>query len=448
MRSLFLALLTVLSSSLFSQTQQFTLDNGLKILVREDHRAPIAVSMIWYNVGSADEPGGITGISHALEHLMFKGTPNYPLGLFSKTIAALGGQENAMTNADYTVFYEKIAAPHLAISFELEADRMQHLLLDKKEFDHEIKVIQEERRLRTDDNPKALAFERFLAAAHLNHAYHHPVIGWMSDLKQMTVDDARYWYQRYYAPNNATLVVVGDVHANDVLALAKRSFGTIPKRPLVKRKLQPEPPALGKKIITVQHNAQLPMLIMGYTVPSLKTIKKMGPTDPYALDVIAGILDAGEGARLNTHLVRGKQIASVVNTYYNPYARYQTQFVFFGTPSKNHTLSQLQAGIESELTRLQTTLVTPEELQRIKVQLTAQKTFERDSIFSEAMELGMLETVGLGYRTADSYVSHINSVTAQDIQKTAQRYFNETNMTVVFSNARPLSTSPLHVMPQ
>lgn len=426
---LLITLFAFFSGQLFAQTQQFTLDNGLKILVKEDHRVPIAISMIWYNVGSSDESGGTTGTSHALEHLMFKGTKKHPQGVFSKTIAALGGQDNAFTSNDYTAFHEKIAATHLAVSFELEADRMQHLLLDKNEFTREMNVIQEERRMRTDTNPQALAYERFLATAHLASPYHHPVIGWMSDLKRMTVNDAKTWYQRYYAPNNATLVVVGDVNATTVHALAKRYFGAIPRHSIPVRKSQMEPPALGKKTVLVQTEAQIPILIMGYTVPSLVTVSPDQATTPYALDLISGILEAGSGGRLNQYLVRDKQIASAVNVNYNKYARYQTQFIILGAPSKTHTLGDLKKGILTEISRLQSTPVSEQELQRIKTQIIAQKTFERDTIDDQAMEMGMLETVGLGWQTGDKYVERLNSITAEQIQKIAQHYFQEKNMT-------------------
>lgn len=428
MRILLLAL-SLLSGQILAQTQQFTLDNGLKILVREDHRAPIAVSMIWYNVGSADERGGSTGLSHALEHLMFKGTKKFPLGVFSKTISSLGGTENAFTSNDYTAYHEKIAASHLAVSFELEADRMTHLLLDKDEFAKEINVIQEERRLRTDDNPQALTFERFLATAHLSTPYHHPVIGWMSDLKHMSVNDAKAWYQRFYAPNNATLVVVGDVSASNVYALAKHYFGPLARQPLPVRPIQEEPHALGKKTVLVHTAVNVPILMLGYTVPTLKTANQSTKDVPYILDVISGLLDAGDSGRLGKHLIHGTQVASSANTYYNKYARYQTQFVLFGTPSKTHTVAELQAGIESELNNLKTNRVDEQALARIKTQLIAAKTFELDSVYAQAMELGILETIGLGWQIADNYVDIINSITAEQVQKTAQRYFIDNQMT-------------------
>lgn len=427
MRLALTILLTALSCPSFSQVQEFTLDNGLKVLVKEDHRAPIAVSMVWYNVGSADEPGGITGVSHALEHIMFKGTAHYPLGIFSKTIAAIGGQENAFTNYDYTAYFEKTAAAQLATSFELEADRMENLLLDKAEFDKEIKVIREERRLRTDDNPQALTFERYLAAAHLTAPYHHPVIGWMSDLYQMTVEDLKNWYQRFYAPNNATLVVVGDVNAEKVHQLAIKYFGKISKQTNYLRKEQIEPPSLGTKTIQIHAPAQLPLLMFGYTVPSAKTAKKAW--EPYALELIAGILDAGESARFAKNLIRGTHVASGVDAYYNIYSRYQTQFVLFGTPTQSHSVADLKAGMLKEIKRLQDEPISAKELQRIKTQIIAQKTFEKDSIFGQAMELGLLQTIGLGWQVTDSYADKINSITAEQIQEVSQRYFQPNAMT-------------------
>ena len=358
---------------------------------------------------------------------MFKGTSKYPLGVFSKTIAEIGGQSNAFTNNDYTAYFEKTAASHLATSFALEADRMNNLLLNPDEFAKEIKVIQEERRLRTDDNPQALAFERFLATAHLAAPYHHPVIGWMSDLRQMTVGDLKKWYQSYYAPNNATLVVVGDVKAEEVRALAERYFGALPKRNIPLRKEQLEPPALGKKSVHVQTSAKLPIVMIGYTVPGVTMAKDA--YEPYALELIAGILDASESSRFAKNLIRGKHIATGASTYYNLYTRYQTQFIVYGAPTQNGDVSILAKGLIAELDDLRRNVVSAKELQRIKNQIIAQKTYEKDSIFGQANELGLLETVGLGWKKADDYTQAINAVTAEQIQQTAQRYFQENNMT-------------------
>lgn len=427
MRFFLFSLFTLLSWPLFGQVNHFTLDNGLKILVKEDHRAPVAVVMVWYGVGSADEQGGKTGIAHALEHLMFKGTPRYPLGVFSKTIAGIGGQENAFTNTDYTAYFEKIAAVHLPTSFKLEADRMQNILLLPEEFQKEMNVIREERRLRTDNNPQALTFERFLAAAHLATPYHHPVIGWMSDLKQLQLEDVKAWYQQFYAPNNATLVVVGDVKPQDVLSLAKKEFGPLRTSIHFKRTAQKEPPALGKKTVIIRTRAEVPMLMQGYTVPSVPNASNSD--DPYVLEVIAGLLDAGEGARLNRHLVRGSRTASNIGVDYNLYTRYQTQFMIYGSPAQSHTLDDLSEKISSELEKLKNTLVSEEELKRIKTQLIAEKVFERDSIFNQAMELGMLEAVGLSYQTAEAYEARIQKITPEQIKDAALRFFEPNHLT-------------------
>lgn len=427
MRVILLIVLSLLSWQSYSQVKEFTLDNGLKLVVKEDHRAPIAVSMIWYNVGSADEPGGLSGVSHALEHIMFKGTAKYPQGVFSQMIAAVGGQENAFTNFDYTAYYEKVAANQLAISFELEADRMENLLLDKNEFAKEIKVIEEERRMRTDDNPQALTFERYLATAHLSPPYQHPVIGWMTDLKQMSIGDLKTWYQRFYAPNNATLVVVGDVEPDKVFELAKKYFGKISKKTTYQRRPQAEPPSLGLKKVQIHAPAQLPVLMFGFPVPSAKTAKTSW--EPYALEVIAGLLDGGESGRFAKNLIRGNQIASGTSIYYNLYSRYPTQFVFFGVPSQSHDLGQVKSAILNEIKRLQTEPIDQNELNRVKTQIIAQKTYGLDSIFGQAMEIGLLETIGVGWKASESYPDKINSITAEQVQQVANRYFQNITMT-------------------
>lgn len=429
-----------LSCQVNATVHHYTLANGLKVLVKEDHRAPVAVTMLWYNIGSADEPGGITGVSHALEHMMFKGTPKYPLGVFSKTIAGIGGEENAMTNYDYTAYYEKIAATQLPISFELEADRMQNLMLSEEEFKKELKVVQEERRLRTDDNPQALTFERYLATAHLSDPYHHPVIGWMSDLDQMKVGDVMAWYKNFYTPNNAVLVVVGDVNAEHVHKLANLYFGSIPKQAQYIRKQQLEPTDLGPKSVKIQAPAQLPMLMFGYTVPSIKTANEAW--EPYALVLIEGILDNDESARLTKNLVRGRHIAAEADVFYDPYMRYQTQFIFYGTPVQTMTVDSLQQAMVKEIKQLQDHLVPVEELQRIKTQIIAQKTYELDSIYGQASELGLLETVGIGWKSAEDYTKNIDAITPEQIQAVAKRYFNEIGMTE--AKLFPLSSAQDH----
>ena len=425
-RMLILILLTV-CLPLAAKVSEIKLENGMKVIVKEDHRAPVAVVMVWYDVGSADEVSGKTGLSHALEHMMFKGTNTVPVGQFSKTVASIGGQENAFTNSDYTAYYEQISADKLTTVLKLEADRMRNLLLDEQEFAKEIKVIQEERRMRTDDNPQGLTYERFMATANLASPYHHPIIGWMSDLQAMTIDDLRDWYEQYYSPNNATLVVVGDVKAKQVFALAKQYFADIKPSQLPTRKRQPEPPQLGKKEVEVNVPARVPLLMLGFSVPSLATAAKA--EDVYTLEIIAGILDSGNSARFAKHLLREQQVAADVNIYFNPFARYDTQFVFFGVPAHGQTIAKLDTAIWAEIDNLKKQPVSDDELKRIKTLLLADKVFDKDSIFGQAMEIGWLETVGLGWKTSEKWQKNIEKVTAKQIQEVANKYFITNRLT-------------------
>ncbi|MGB6976911.1 MAG: pitrilysin family protein, partial [Gammaproteobacteria bacterium] len=281
------ALLFGASNTFAGPVHEYQLKNGLKLLVKEDHRAPVAVSQVWYKVGSSYEPRGITGISHALEHMMFRGSEHYGPGEFSRIIADIGGEQNASTSYDYTNYYELLSADKLPIAFQLEADRMRHLLLREQDFKNEIQVVMEERRMRTDDNPQALTFERFMAAAHVANPYHHPTVGWMSDLQNMRVEDLRAWYQKWYAPNNAIVIVVGDVEPEKIHQLAEKYFGELKPVQLPPLKPSPEINTPGKRVITVAAPAKLPWLVMGYNTPVLKT--NQHPSDIYALLVLAGI---------------------------------------------------------------------------------------------------------------------------------------------------------------
>lgn len=427
MRRIITLLLFIFSIPLAAKVSEIKLNNGLKVIVKEDHRAPVAVMMMWYNVGSADEVPGKTGLSHALEHMMFKGTHKVPMGQFSKTVASIGGQENAFTNTDYTAYFEQISADKLPTVMRLEADRMQNLLLDEKEFAKEIKVIREERRMRTDDNPQGLTYERFMAAAHLASPYHHPVIGWMSDLRDMEIQELRRWYEHYYAPNNATLVVVGDVQTQKVVDLAKRYFGAIKPSAISQRRKQPEPPQLGQKQVQIQIPAKVPMLVLGFSVPSLKTAKSAN--DAYALELISGILGAGNSSRFAKDLQRKLQVASEVDADYDLYARYDTQFVVFGVPADGQTVAKLKEAIWEEINKLKSQPVSDSELKRVKTILLASKVFDKDSIFGQAMEIGWLETVGLGWQTSEKWQQQIEKITAKQIQDVAKKYFKENRLT-------------------
>lgn len=414
----------------------YQLANGLKIFVQEDHRAPVVVSQVWYKVGSSYEPAGITGISHALEHMMFKGTPNYGLGEFSRIIAENGGEENAFTDYDYTGYYQLLDVTKLPIAFELEADRMRHLNLDAEEFAKEIQVVMEERRMRTEDNPHGKAYERWMAAAHISTGYHHMPIGWMNDLQHMTAEDLRLWYQRWYAPNNALIVVVGDVQPQQVYELAQQHFGPLQPSVLPPLKPQLEIPPLGKRRVEVKVPAQVPWIVMGYNVPVIRT--DLSSNDPYILTVIAAILDAGRASRLSENLVRGKEVAADASAHYDAYSRLEGLFSLDGTPAVGRSVRELEAALLAEVKRLKTTLVTHAELERVKTGVIAHKTYAKDSISHQASEIGSLEAVGLPWQLRDEYLKRIATITPEDIQTVARRYLVPDRMTVAKLKPLPM----------
>jgi zinc protease len=368
--------------------------------------------------------------------MMFKGTSKHGPNEFSRIIAANGGRENAFTGSDYTAYFQSMEKSRLAVSFELEADRMRGLTLPPKEYLKEIRVVREERRLRTEDKPTALTYEQFMAAAWTSSPYHHPVIGWMDDLLSLKVEDLRAWYQRWYAPNNATVVVVGDVDPKQVLALARKYFGSLKPSKLEPPRPQREPRQRGRRDIVVKAPARVPYMLMGFKVPSLKTAKQ--DWEPYALEVLAGILDGGGSSRLSRRLVRGSGVATSIGAGYDLYARLQTLFLFAGSPSQGKSVKDLEKAIMKQLGDLRDKPVSDAELQRVKVQVVASAVYERDSMFYQAMQIGKLETVGLGWRRTDEYVKRVNAVTAAQVQAVARKYLVEDGLTVAVLDPQPL----------
>jgi len=363
---------------------EYTLDNGLKLIVKEDHRAPVMVSQVWYKVGSSYEHDGITGVSHVLEHMMFKGTKAHPSGEFSRIISENGGSENAFTSQDYTAYFQTMEKSRLEISFELEADRMRNLVLPEDEFLKEVQVVMEERRMRTEDNPQTLTWEQFNATAYVSSPYRIPVIGWMDDLESMHIDDLRDWYRQWYAPNNATVVVAGDVDPKEVLRLARRYFGPLKPSKIEPAKPRREVTQLGIKRLQVKAPAELPYLMMGYKAPVVLTADKERDWEPYALEVLAGVLDEGSGARLASELVRGKAIAASAGAGYDAHDRLQSLFLLSGTPSNGRSVAELETALREQLQKLKDEPVEAAELDRVKAQLRAQKVYEQDSIFYQA----------------------------------------------------------------
>ena len=421
-------LLITLPSLVLADVKEYQFDNGLKLIVKPDHRAPVAVTQVWYKVGSSYEYNGITGISHQLEHMMFKGTENLGPNEFSKIIAANGGRENAFTGRDYTAYFQTMEADRVEVSFRLEAERMRKLVLDEAELLKEREVVAEERRLRTEDSPTAMTRETFNATAFMNSPYHHPIVGWMSDINNYEVDDLEQWYQKWYAPNNATIVVAGDVEPEAIYKLAQQFFGHLKPEEVEVVKPQVEVPQRGKRTVEVQLPAELPYLMMGWKVPVVKTAKKAW--EPYALEVLAGVLDGGDSARFTRDLVRGDEIATSVGVGYNAFSRLDDLFLVAGAPTKARDVAALQQAVIKQIEQLQSEPVTEQELQRIKTQVVAGAVYERDSLFYQAMQIGMLETIGLDWRLSDQYVENIQAVTAEQIQAVANKYFVDTTLTV------------------
>lgn len=419
--------------------QEFQLNNGLKILVKEDHRAAVVVSQLWYKVGGSYESPGITGISHALEHMMFRGTANNPGNQFSHIIAAQGGRENAQTSRDYTFYYEELTSDDLALAFELEADRMRHLLLDEADFDKEKQIILEERRLRVEDDPFALTYEKFAEKAFLN-AYGNPVIGWAQDIEALTVEKLRTWFQQWYAPNNVTLVVVGDIQPQKVYQLAEKFFGHLQPSCLPAVYSETFKAPQQEQEITIALPAQLPWILMGYRTPSLATARPKWHA--YALEVAAGILGSGHSSRFNKHIVRERQLATEADASYDLYDRLEGLFLISAIPETLAIAPQLKAAFLEQINQLQTQLVHENELRRVKNQVMARQIYKKDSMFGEAQELGLLEAIGLSWDLAEQYAPAILAVTPEQIQFVAKQYLQPHQLTTAILEPRRLSYAP------
>ncbi len=415
---------------------EYTLDNGLKILVKPDHRAPILTSQLWYHIGSSYEHEGITGISHALEHMMFQGTARFAPNEFSHIIAQQGGEENAFTSTDYTAYYENLANDRLEIAFELEAERMRQLTLGQTEFAKEMEVIKEERRMRTDDDPQALVYERFAAVAYDVSPYRRPVIGWANDLEQLQAHELREWYRQWYAPNNATLVVAGDIAPEQVLALATTHFGPLKAEVLTPPKLPLEPEQRGEKRLVVKAPAQEPYVLMGYKTPVLRTAA--AAWEPYALEMLAAVLDGGSSARFARELVRGQQLAASVGASYDAFERLPGMLLFDAVPANGHSVAEVEQAVRAQIARLHTELVSDAELARVRTQVIAAEIYKQDALFAQALQLGRLVAVGLDWRVAEQYVAQLAAVTPAQIQAVAQKYLIPDRLTVAVLEPQPL----------
>lgn len=436
-RFLILLLMMPLTAFANAAIQEFKLDNGLKLIVQEDHRSPVVVSQVWYRAGSLDEVNGKTGVAHVLEHMMFKGTKQVKSGQFSRLIAAAGGKENAFTSTDYTCYFQQLEKSHLPLSFKLEADRMANLQLTDEEFAKEIKVVMEERRWRTDDKPQSKVNEAFQGAVYRAHPYSRPVIGFMNDLENMTAADAREWYNNWYAPNNATLVVVGDVKAEEVYKLAKQHFGKLKPKVLPVRKPQVEPEQIGERRVVVKAPAKLPYLLMGYHVPALTNPDT--DWEPYALEVLAGVLSGNPAARLNQRLVRESKLAIDASAGYDLMSRgRQSIFAMDATPSEGKTVADVEAALIEQIENIKKSGVTTEELERVKAGVIAADVYKRDSMFYQGMQIGTIETIGFSWKILEDYPKKLRAVTPEQVQAVAKKYLLKDNLTIATLDPQPI----------
>ncbi len=428
-----------------ADTFEKQLANGLRVIVDEDTRAPTAVHMVWYRVGAIDECSGHSGLAHALEHMMFKGTKKVPAGEFSKRVAEAGGRDNAFTSEDYTAYFQIVPKRALPEMMALEADRMANLQVTAKEFASEIKVVMEERRMRTDDNPEALVYEALDAAAFVAHPYHRPVIGWMGDLEHMTWQDARDWYRRWYAPNNAYVVVVGDVDHEQVFRLAEKTYGKIKAHALPARMPQDEPEQAGIRRVVVKAPAKLAYLAMAWKVPKLEDVDR--DREPYALEVLSALLDGHDAARLPRDLVREQKVAQSADAQYDSTLRGKALFILAGQPGAGKSVADLEAAFRAEMKRIQDEGVTAEELARVKTQLVASQVYKRDSMMAQAMEMGVMEASGHNWRDVDKTVAMLRTVTAAEVQGVAKKYFKDDTLTVAELDPQPIDESARKAKP-
>jgi zinc protease len=405
------------------QVFETVLPNGLKVIFLENHKAHLVTFQIWYRVGSRNEEWGKSGLSHMLEHMMFKGTEKVGPDDFSRIIQENGGNLNAFTSRDYTAYFENLSADRIQIALDLESDRMQNLMLREEDFRTERMVVMEERRLRTEDNPQASVQEQMESAAFQIQPYHWPTIGWMEDIARFTLEDLKSYYRTYYNPINAFLVVVGDFKKEDLLPRIEKAFGSIPRGVIPNQDKTKDPPQLGERRIFVKKEAQLPFLVMGYHVP------KLSDPDSYVLEVIATILSGGKSSRLYQSLVQEKQLVLSADADHSLLSRDPSLFYLSTDLLPGKDVAEVEKALDQEVERLQREPVGERELEKAKNQLEASFIFGQDSIFYQAMLLAQYE-VALNWRAIDDYIPSIRKVSAGDIQRVTKQYLIPDNRTV------------------
>ena len=411
----------------------FTLKNGMQLIVKPDHRAPTAIHMVWLRVGSTDEVDGTSGVAHVLEHMMFKGSAKVPPGQFSKRVAALGGQENAFTSRDYTGYYQQIPANRLKDVMELESDRFANNQWPDEEFKKEIEVVKEERRMRTEDQPRAALFEQLNSAIFMVSPYQRPIVGWMSDLHSMTPEDARGFFKQWYVPENAAVVIAGDVDPAKVYELAQQTYGAIPQRAVPARKPRTEPEQKGVRRITYKAPADQAFLTMAFRVPTLERVENQNASDrdAMALLMLSSVLSGYDGARLDRALTQGAdRVADSAESSASIIGRGPSLFFLTGVPAAGKTTQQVEDALRAQVARVAKDGVSESELARVKTQWTASTVYARDSLYGQASDLGGNWVQGFPLDADDRLLKLLRTVTPEEVKSVAQRYFGDDQMTV------------------
>lgn len=420
-----------------NQAQQFQLANGMTLIVKPDRRAPTVAHMVWLRVGSMDEVDGTSGVAHVVEHMMFKGSAKVKPGEFSRRVAALGGRENAFTGRDYTGYYQQIPADKLEDVMRLESDRFAHNQWPDDEFKRELEVVKEERRLRTDDAPRAQLYEAMSAITFVASPYRRPIVGWMSDLDAMTPQDVRAFYQRWYVPANAAVVIAGDVDVAQVRRLAERTYGAIAARPVPVRKPRTEPAQAGIRRMDFKAPAEQSYLAMAFKVPKLEQLDNSD--DALALTVLSAVLDGYPGARLERALTQGvDRVADSAGASNGLMGRGPQLFMLDGVPAPGKTTDQLEAALREQVAKVAREGVSEAELNRVKTQWVASEVYKLDSVFNQARELGSQWVDGFPLDLSDQLIARLRNVSAAQVQAVAARYFGDDQLTVGVLRPQPV----------
>jgi zinc protease len=410
-------------AAFLDNVSETVLSNGLRVILVENHRAPLVTFQVWYRVGSRNEGWGKTGLSHMLEHMMFKGTKKVGPEEFSKIIQDNGGNDNAFTSQDYTAYFENLGSGHIQVAIDLESDRMQNLVLREEDFKTERMVVLEERRMRTDDDPQSYLFEQLEATAFQESPYHWPTIGWEQDIEHFTLEDLKKYHKTYYNPANAFLVIAGDFKKEELLPHIEKAFSVIPEGEQPNQKRDKEPEQSGERRVIVKKQAQLPYIVIGYHVPNLQD------QDSYVLEVIEAILSSGKSSRFYKDLVQDKKIVLSADADNSILSHDPSLFYISAEPLPGKEVSGVENSLDQEIERLKKERVSDEELKKAKNQIEAAFIYGQDSLFFQAMMVAQYEITGSWKRIRD-YVPSILKVTADDIQKVAKRYFIDENRTV------------------